>query len=115
MRTIKYKFLLAIFSFFVTSYSYGGQFNNCTVVQIVSNGDKNVHVQLSCAMPNPPPCATASVFIGFDGSSIAGKRYFAMASMAFAMNMKLNGNFDDSVCSPYQSNVVWLTDLRVTQ
>jgi hypothetical protein len=72
-----------------TSLAYAGQFDGCTVIEIVSAGDKNVNVQLSCNMSRPPPYSTALPYIGFDAATVAGKRYFALANMAFSMNMKL--------------------------
>lgn len=93
--------------------AHAGTFACCTVGTIVTAGDQNVHVYLQCptAFVDNPPCANAGTWIGFDGTSPAGKRYLSLVSLALAVGLKLDGTFD-AVCSPYQSNVVLLSSLR---
>jgi hypothetical protein len=112
---MKIKILIAFSYLLATSPTYAGQFDGCTVIEIVSAGDHNVHVQLSCNMSRPPPCAIALPYMGFDGATAEGKRYFALVSMAFSINMKLTGTIDDVVCAPHQRNVALLTSLRLTK
>lgn len=110
------KLIFAAVLFFPGIAAHAGSFTGCAVVTIVSAGDQNIHVNLNC--PNPatdlPACATASTYVGFDGNSPAGKHYFALMSLALALNLKLDGTID-SACSPYQGNVALLTSLRASK
>lgn len=101
---------------FVCGAAHAGDFSGCTVGQIVTVGDQNVHVSLVCPTPITalPACATAASYVGFDGSTPSGKRFFSLFSLALAMNWKLDGS-TDSICSPYQSNVALLTVLRASK
>jgi hypothetical protein len=110
---MKKKFLFLISSLFFCITAHAGSFSQCTVGTIVTAGDQNVHVYLQCpaAFVDNPACATAGNWIGFDGSSPAGKRYLALVSLALAVGLKLDGSID-AACSPYQSNVAQLSSLR---
>lgn len=106
-------FLIFLLQFSVSVFA--SDFVNCEVVEIVVAGDQNGHVNLNCPVPivGAPACATAGSYVGFDKSTIDGKHFLALATMALAMNFKLEGTVDRSVCSPYQGNVALLKALRV--
>lgn len=93
--------------------AYAYDFSGCQVTEIVLAGENNAHVRLSCSAINTPACATAKNFIGFDKSTTGGKQYLAMLMMAHAMNGKVEGTVDHSVCAPHQGNVPLLAHLRV--
>lgn len=101
---------------FFSAAAHAGEFSGCTVGTIVVIGAQNVHVSLNCtgSFANYPACAAAINYVGFDGTSQAGKYYFSLMSMALALNLKLEGTVDLS-CSPYQGNVALLTGLRATK
>ena len=90
-------------------------FVNCDIAEVVVSGDQNGHVGLICPLPivGAPACATAGGFVGFDKSTTEGKHFLALFSMALAMNLKVEGMVNRSICSPYQNNVALLTSLRV--
>lgn len=110
---MKKKLAFFISSLFFSIAAHAGSFSGCSVVALITAGDQNVHAMLSCTTPftNLPACAEAGAYVGFDGSSPAGKRYYSLLSLALAMNLKVEGTID-STCSPYQGNVVLLLALR---
>lgn len=96
-------------------YALAFDFNGCSIVDIVTDGDKNAHIQLSCFIQNAPTCATSSNFFGFDKSTSAGKQWLAMVSLAYATNSKVTGNVSRSSCAAFQGNVTNLEHLRVSK
>lgn len=113
MRTI-FKVIALLYFLLFGGAVYAEDFTTCNVVEIVAAGDQNVHVQLSCYVANLPPCAGATNYIGFDATTPAGKHYFALLSMALAMNLRVTGSVDRASCAP-QGNVALLQSLRVIQ
>ena len=100
----------------LTAPAYAADFNACSVVQIVVVGDQNAHVQISCPVPisNVPACASVPSFIGFDKSTPAGKQYLSLLTYAHAIGGKVGGYVNPNSCSPWQTNVAWLTALIVS-
>lgn len=88
-------------------------FTDCEVLEIVAAGDQNGHVGLSCLVSNRPACAVAGTWVGFDKSTVAGKHYLAVFLTAQAMNARVSGWIDRSVCSPVQGNVALLAQVRM--
>lgn len=95
------------------SVALASDFAGCDVVEIVTAGDQNGHVQLSCLVSNVPACAVAANYVGFDKSTPAGKQYLAMFMFAQATNAKVEGSVDRAQCPAWQSNVPLLVHLRV--
>lgn len=113
---MKKRILFFVSSILFSFAAHAGSFSGCSVVTIVTSGDQNIHVFFNCTAPfiDPPACATAASYVGFDGSTPAGKHYFSLLSLALALNLKVDGAID-STCSPYQNNVALLISLRATK
>lgn len=101
------------FCLFVSSSAYSADFENCEVIEVVTMGNQNAHVQLSCIIKQRPVCAVAADYIGFDKSTEEGKIYMSMILTAFATGSKLSGLVDDNQCPAYQNNVALLQHLRM--
>ena len=110
-----YLILAAILCVFVSpvSYSQAFDFEDCLVVEVVSAGAKNAHVQLDCVIEPRPECATAGRYFAFDKSTEEGKQYMSMVLTAYATGSKLTGLVNDTQCSPYQGNAALLGHLRM--
>jgi hypothetical protein len=104
---------LPLIGFLVSPLSYSADFDNCRVVEIVSAGPNNAHVNMDCAIAQRPTCAVAGTYFGFDKATEEGKQYMSMVLTAYATGSYLTGKVHDTQCSPYQGNVALLQSLRM--
>ena len=104
---------MTLIGLLIPTISYGFDFDNCKVVEVIIAGANYAHVRLNCGIEPRPVCAVASTYFGFDKSTEEGKQYLSVALTAFASNSNVTGFVDDVQCSTYQGNVALLTHLRM--
>ncbi|WP_413701172.1 hypothetical protein ACLKMH_05525 [Psychromonas sp. KJ10-10] len=90
-------------------------FDNCKVIEIVTEGKNNANIRLNCLVTNGPAYANAGDYVGFDKSTDAGKQYMSVFLTAFASSASVAGLVNDTYCSLYQGNVALIEHLRMTK
>jgi len=105
---------LLLFPVFFAYSVAADDFKNCKVVEIISGGNVNAHIQLNCIVKNVPPCAVAPNYVAFDKTTEEGKSYLTMALAAFATDAVVTGTVNKTSCPAYQGNVPLLISLRMS-